>query len=412
MQPRTQPRDLKSLANFALALCTLVFGVLACAIGSHAPEGAQYWWRDRGPVVPHDSFPADCKLCHTGGDWRTIRADFQFDHAKQTGVALEGAHRAAECLRCHNDRGAVKIYADRGCAGCHEDVHKGRLGSDCASCHDQTSFRPLEQIAKHDQTRFPLVGIHAATACFACHPGAQVGQFAPTDAECVSCHAKDLAKATNPDHVANGWVDRCDECHIPTTWNGAGFNHAIWPLTGQHATTTCNKCHVGGVFKGTPTNCVACHQADYNGTTNPNHAALGISTDCQHCHNTSTWAGANFDHTGITNGCVNCHLTDYNNTTNPIHTAAGFPTTCETCHDTINWAHGTFSHTQFPITSGKHVGFKCVDCHPNASNFVQFACINCHEHAKATTDSHHQGISGYAYNSNACYACHPNGKAD
>ncbi|MEZ6021278.1 MAG: hypothetical protein R3F17_14660 [Planctomycetota bacterium] len=53
----------------------------------------QGWWRGLGPVMPHDSFPADCSLCHLGGDWNTIRADFEFDHTAETGYALEGAAR-------------------------------------------------------------------------------------------------------------------------------------------------------------------------------------------------------------------------------------------------------------------------------------------------------------------------------
>jgi hypothetical protein len=396
-----------AIAFAALALC-----VVACTAGAPKPDGAQYWWKQHGPVVPHDLFPGDCKLCHVGGDWSKIAADFHYDHEKQTGFALLGAHAKAECLRCHNDRGPVQIYAARGCAGCHEDVHKGRLGRDCASCHDETSFRPLEQIAKHNQTRFPLVGVHAATACFACHPNAQVGQFAPTDAECVSCHARDLAHATNPDHAANGWIDRCDRCHIPTSWTGAGFNHFAWPLTGKHKTTACTQCHLGGVFTGAPTQCVGCHQSDYDNTTNPNHAALNISTNCAHCHNTSSWLGANFDHTGISSGCVNCHLADYNATNNPNHASAGFGLNCEQCHDTVNWHHGTFNHPQFPITSGKHAGTSCNQCHPDPANFLQFTCTNCHEHNQSKMNSEHQGVGGYVWSSPACYQCHPDGKAD
>ena len=49
------------------------------------------WWEERGPVVPHDGFPADCTLCHAGDDWHTIRQDFVFDHEQETGVALRGA---------------------------------------------------------------------------------------------------------------------------------------------------------------------------------------------------------------------------------------------------------------------------------------------------------------------------------
>ena len=83
--------------------------------------------------------PADCSLCHVGDDWNEIRSDFRYDHQAQTGVALVGAHAKAECLRCHNDRGPTAAFAVRGCRGCHQDVHLGELGSDCAVCHDELS---------------------------------------------------------------------------------------------------------------------------------------------------------------------------------------------------------------------------------------------------------------------------------
>jgi hypothetical protein len=391
-----------------LLLCALGL-VLACARWGRRDVPPQGWWAERGPVVPHDSFPADCSLCHAGGDWNSIRADFAFDHAAETGVPLEGAHAAAECLRCHNDRGPVAQFARRGCAGCHEDVHRAQLGQNCESCHGQDDWRPQGQIAQHDQTRFPLVGAHAATPCWRCHEGAQVGNFSRADIECITCHRDDLATATNPDHQAQGWVDRCDRCHIPTSWTGGGFNHGTWPLTGQHAQASCSDCHAGGIYAGTPNQCVDCHLAEYNATTDPDHLATGIGTACQQCHGTSSWFGASFPHTGITSGCVTCHLDEYNNTTDPDHTAAGFPTSCESCHGTNTWFGANFSHS-FPITTGKHKNFSCSDCHLNPTNYMQFSCTHCHEHAQAKMDDEHSEVAGYVWSSPACYSCHPNGQ--
>ena len=370
------------------------------------PQG---WWSERGPVVPHDSFPADCGLCHQGSDWRDIRPDFAFDHAAETGVALEGAHARAECLRCHNDRGPVALFAQRGCAGCHEDVHRAQLGQACDRCHGQDDWRPRGQVVEHALTRFPLVGAHAVTPCWRCHEGAQVGNFSRADIECATCHQDDLAGALVPDHQAQGWVDRCDRCHIPTSWRGAGFNHGTWPLTGAHKAAACADCHAGGVYAGTPDRCVDCHLAEYNGATDPDHQALGISTDCQVCHNTSGWPGAKFPHTGIVSGCAACHLPDYNATTDPDHAAAGFPTSCESCHGTGSWFGATFAHA-FPIDSGAHKSLDCSDCHQNPTSFQQFTCISCHEHSQRDMDDEHDNVGGYVYSSPACYACHPDGK--
>ncbi len=396
-------RPIRPLLGLSLALAATL--AVACAGGDHSRQG---WWENRGPVLPHDKFPGDCSLCHTGEDWSTIRSDFRFDHEKETGVKLEGAHASAQCLRCHNDRGPVAEFAAQGCAGCHEDIHQGQLGQDCANCHEQNDWRPQGQIEEHRRTGFPLVGAHAATPCFRCHPGSEVGVFTPTDTECVTCHQGNLAQATEPDHRVEGWVMDCDRCHIPTAWTGAAFNHGLFPLTGAHASLACSACHAGGVYSGLPRDCYSCHSDAYNSTTNPDHVALNFPTQCQNCHSTVAWIPATFNHSGITDACVTCHLQEYLNTTNPDHQASGFPTTCENCHDTIAWSHGTFNHS-FPITSGKHAGFACTDCHINGT-YPDFSCIDCHEHNQSKMDDKHRGVSGYVWESNACLACHPDGR--
>ena len=383
---------------------TLALGLLACAVDlrkeSVPPQG---WWDERGPVVPHDDFPADCSLCHEGDDWHSIRADFTFDHEAETGVALRGAHQDAECLRCHNDRGPVDVFARRGCAGCHEDVHRGQLGGECAQCHEETDWEPNETIAMHRRTRFPLVGSHAAVACWRCHPGAQVGNFANADVECVACHASDLARASDPPHATLGWTSGCDRCHIPTTWGGQGFNHPGFPLTGAHRVADCTACHAGGVFTGLSSECAACHIGEYNSTTDPNHPLFMFPTACERCHGTSTREGAVFDHAGISNGCATCHQADYDGTTDPNHVANAFPTACEQCHSTNAWTPAGFDHTG--ITSG------CVDCHlddydattdPNhASSGFPTSCEQCHQtNAWEPADFDHTGVSS------GCAACH------
>lgn len=399
------PRRLVFLVTALMPLVALAcFSVFDGDGENDAPP--QGWWQERGPVVPHDSFPADCSLCHEGDDWRTIRDDFVFDHGAETGHVLEGAHAAAECLRCHNDRGPVEVFEARGCAGCHEDVHRGQLGQDCTSCHGQTSWFPKPEIAQHERTRFPLVGAHAAVSCWRCHPGSQVGEFTRVDTECVSCHGADLLVATDPDHVSAGFVDSCDRCHVPTTWTGPGFNHPGFPLTGAHAGLDCSDCHMGGVFTGTPSDCFSCHMDDYDGATDPNHVMLGISTECQECHSTTTWEGASFNHAGIVSGCDACHLADWQATTSPNHMSVGFPTSCEDCHGTNTWFGATFTHS-FPINSGPHSIFSCTDCHTTPGDTSAFSCTVCH--GQATMDDKHGEVGGYVWSSPSCLACHPNG---
>lgn len=206
-------------------VAALSFLVMACVMHQGAEVARHRWWAGLGPVLPHDTFPADCALCHVGQGWETLVEDFEFDHEGETGVPLSGSHAGARCLRCHNDRGPVAIFNAQGCIGCHEDYHYGELGSNCSDCHQQHTWRPVGMIAKHNQTRFPLEGVHVATACQRCHPGGLVGNFLPLDVECVTCHQDDLANAVNPNHIALGWVNRCDRCHIPIIWNQAEINN-------------------------------------------------------------------------------------------------------------------------------------------------------------------------------------------
>ncbi|MFT4541877.1 MAG: hypothetical protein ACI841_002238 [Planctomycetota bacterium] len=215
------PRGPRPLAlTIGFFLCMAITACLARQQHSAVKHG---WWQGLGPVLPHDSFPADCGLCHLEGSWQELRLDFEYNHQLETGVELRGVHTEAQCLRCHNDRGPVDMFAERGCMGCHEDIHQGTLGADCASCHGEHDWRPKGQVARHFQTRFPLIGVHATTDCRRCHLGAEVGRFVPTDTECASCHQQDLVNANDPNHVGLGYIDRCDRCHTPTNWNHVSF---------------------------------------------------------------------------------------------------------------------------------------------------------------------------------------------
>ncbi len=320
------------------------------------------WWSARGLVIPHASFPADCRLCHVEGQWSELRADFEFDHLRETGVALTGAHTEAQCLRCHNDRGPAGEFAQRGCAGCHLDVHQGRRGSHCESCHTQQDWNVDFDLVQHARSRFPLVGAHAAAVCRDCHVDYPAAQLAVLDTACVSCHLQDLERALDPDHRALGWTAACDRCHQVSTFGGAGFLHPGFPLNGGHAALDCSACHSGGTFTGTPTACFACHADDYAAATDPDHTGLGFPTTCQDCHSTSTWSGA------------------------------------------------TFQHPWFPISSGPHRNFDCNDCHLVPGNSSSFSCTHCHEHRQSEMDDEHEGVGGYTWLSSACYQCHPNGQ--
>ena len=100
----------KSASSRLVVLLTLILTAAVCVTCGATRPPRQGWSKGWGPVVPHEKFPADCSLCHLPDSWDKLRDEFEFDHAKQTGLALKGAHRRAACLRCHNDLGPVKEY--------------------------------------------------------------------------------------------------------------------------------------------------------------------------------------------------------------------------------------------------------------------------------------------------------------
>ncbi len=195
--------------------------IVACSVVSPRRGELHRWWSGFGLVVSHESFPADCKLCHVGASWNRLVDDFQFDHGARTGTPLLGAHAQAACLRCHNDRGPVATFQAQGCAGCHADVHNRELGGDCARCHDESKWLVPNARVAHLHTRLPLTGAHLMVACHHCHAGAGVGNYRPTDPDCSSCHLSEAVRTTNPPHAGLGWTDRCDRCHLSTGWRPA-----------------------------------------------------------------------------------------------------------------------------------------------------------------------------------------------
>ena len=272
------------IVEAAWACVALVMLVASVNCNSVTPRNG--WSRQWGPMVPHDTFPGDCSICHLPDRWDVLRDDFEFDHEAETGYALVGAHREAASLRCHNDRGPVEVYVARSCGGCHVDPHRGQLGLTCSECHNEQNWQPTGVITDHALTRFPLVGPHAITPCESCHPQSLQGDFRNAPVECHLCHQQD-ALAAQPSHVLNGWVVDCQDCHAPVNWNAVGFNHDFFPLIGGHANVDCLQCHPNAQFGPLDPNCFACHEQDYIAA--PNHVANGFSTDCTECHNIFAW---------------------------------------------------------------------------------------------------------------------------
>lgn len=396
----------------------------------------------QGTPNPHGRLVTPCEVCHVASGWSPVSPGPAFEHARAT-FPLSGAHVTTNCRACH----ASLDFGGTGtaCVGCHRDVHQGELGVDCTRCHSTRSFVDRVQMTRlHQGTRFPLAGAHAAADCEQCHRSRPQGslQWVNTSSDCVACHASDYAAARAPDHQAAGFPRDCTQCHSSSLWTRARFDHQVvgFPLTGAHRALRCEGCHAGGTFGGVAADCASCHLAAYQSTQDPPHATAGFPTTCTSCHTTTSWAGAAFNHdatrfaltgahraatcaachvngryAGLGTDCVTCHLGDYQATTNPPHQGAGFPTACVTCHTTTGWPGATFNHDgpYFPIYSGAHRGkwADCATCHTNPASYAVFTCLTCHEHDRTRMDDKHRERSGYAYDSQRCYGCHPQGRS-
>ena len=182
-----------------------------------------------------------------------------------------------------------------------------------------------------------------------------------------------------------------------------------FPLSGGHAQVVCERCHLQGIFRGTPMQCMQCHSPGGRvvSTFKPsNH--LPTTVNCNSCHRTTSWKPAFFTHNGVVPGtCSRCH----NQTTAVGKPATHIPTTmsCDSCHRTVGWTGAAFKHT------GVGAG-TCVTCHNGttalgkpATHFpTTSGCETCHKSTTAFgpgTPMNHAGIVV------GCATCHSGGYA-
>ena len=245
-------------------------------------------------------------------------------------------------------------------AGTHSP--HGNLNVPCQNCHTAEGWRPIRAVPEfdHNQTRYPLRGMHQAVTCIQCHVKpvfTNVGQ------RCQDCHADIHRRQLG----AN-----CEQCHTVRGWQVSmrqiEQHNNRFPLTGAHAVVDCDACHKGAAtshFQTMSTACSSCHVADFQAAQSPNHVAANFPTTCDSCHGTDNWLNAKFDHGSVgfpltaghavpprqcadchinnnynltSTACVNCHLKDYQAATNPNHVSAAFSQTCNLCHNTTSWA--------------------------------------------------------------------------
>jgi cytochrome c1 len=379
----------------------------------------------------------DCERCHAAqtSTWD----DSHFNH-NETGYYLLGMHAAADCASCHTEA-AQSTPSD--CQSCHmadynQSTSPAHLTEgypqDCQECH--TSFNWNSQFS-HEQTGFILNGAHIETSCNLCHVN-QV--FDDTPEACGSCHTAEWEDSENPPHNDAEFDKSCENCHTEIDWLPASWTHDTeteYPLTGAHIPVTCLDCHQSAPYSEQASDCYACHQSNYEATSEPNHVSAGMSTTCEICHTTNDWVSVGVDHDqsafplvgahaeldcevchsagyDLPITCDGCHLDDFEGTvsgTGPDHQQFKFSIDCLECHSQVAWAPSHFDHdpgiTEYEI-QGAHLELlpnDCFACHASAQwTDIPNACEGCHQSnfTEATEPNHVER----GFPDNYCEACH------
>ncbi len=261
-------------------------------------------WADTPPPrveteKPHGPKIGECSLCHQAEAWTPARISPKFDHAR-LGFPLEGAHARTPCRACHASLNFSEARSKKTCVACHQDVHLGELGDDCARCHTPRTFLDRARMSRaHLATRFPLVGAHLATDCESCHKNAPQGHnsYVNTPTECVACHLSDYNATTDPSHQASGFSQDCQECHKPTLWSAARWtahDSLYFPIfSGAHKGrwALCTDCHFAAPSYS-QFSCILCHAHSDQTQITSNHAGVPgfqyTATSCYTCHPTGS----------------------------------------------------------------------------------------------------------------------------
>jgi len=402
--------------------------------------------------------PKKCVSCHKehlGLSAQTVVFKREsFDH-RQTGYMLTGKHQKTQCERCHDaknirDTGVKTLVEKTGrqsylglattCNLCHEDRHRGSVGTECQSCHITDAWVPASKF-DHARTKFALTGKHTTVVCAKCHTeiSDRAGQkpiilATKVFADCLPCHASP--------HREKFAGRECKSCHVTDGWRGTSsrrFDHNLtgFKLFGSHARLQCQDCHKekpgmsrASVYRLPHDRCTDCHTDYHQG-----EFVKKYGSDCRKCHTEESFTSSTFtmgQHatlrfvlTGAHSAtpCTACHVKN-NEGRRVFHFASlqceachkdrhGGQFTklmteqsCAVCHSTSDWRTNSFDHARTSFTLlGKHATTSCTECHKPArvTLVVQYKgtpsdCQSCHKEV-------HVGQFAVAGKTN-CKSCH------
>ncbi len=312
----------------------------ACHSGNHYKATPTQCDSCHAPDDVHrGSRGANCGSCHTPAGWKNSK----FDHNRETGFALVGAHAQADCTSCHRS-GRFEDKLPKDCYSCHksEDAHAGRFAAQCDKCHGSEHWKPVT--FNHDRdTKFALQGAHQKLNCHTCHTANLKDQKLATD--CNGCHR-------SADVHRGQLGTQCNECHGQQSWRtDVRFDHDLtdFPLVGLHTVVPCESCHITRAYKDAKGDCYSCHRS-----SDTHKGSLG--RDCASCHSPNGWGIWDFDHGKATGfalsgahgklTCADCHRKP--------PSEVKLPTDCYSCHSKDDPHLGQF-------------GRQCQRCHSTIS---------------------------------------------
>ncbi|MCX6170991.1 MAG: cytochrome c3 family protein [Ignavibacteriales bacterium] len=313
-----------------------------------------------------------------------------------------------------------------------QSPHGKNFKRDCQDCHkvDGWTVNPAKILFRHSETGFELKGQHQIVKCTACHESLVFSDKKGKD-NCSDCHT---------DIHENTVGKNCVRCHDSRTWiieNIIDLHRmGKFPLLGNHAKADCQQCHrLASSLKFEPLGirCYDCHAATYAATKNPSHIKANYSTDCQQCHNFTSfsWSATSVTHDffpltgahniancftchsqgsykGLSQDCYTCHQTNYEFVPSPNHMKLNFSKDCKQCH-TISagsWKPASFvNHDLVYPLLGAHnlIRNDCMKCHSMGYNQTARQCVSCHQqNYDATVNPNHKS----AQFSTDCTTCH------
>lgn len=396
----------------------------------------------------------ECRSCHTDHTGSAVglvaprsfelagtSGAADFDHARFAPFALTGKHAQLACVECHPNALALALKQgqlrflglSQACTACHRDVHEGRLGPDCETCHGQE--QPFKDAPGFQHSAvFPLAGGHAGLACADCHAQDGATSVASLIAApggpvrvCAACHASPHRTefiSRMATIAGKAEEDACALCHdaAQETFLGpqatlTAEQHAAtgFVLEAPHAGLDCVRCHeqygkreplskegnldvqFAALYPGrSPKECGLCHE-------DPHKGAFESRFACIECHAGTQWAPSVFDaemhgrtQFALTGGhrkvaCSRCH-----DPARGLEQFAATPTACAACHEDVH--NGQFDRAGRPEEIRGLAG--CARCHDTES----FKAVR-------WNSDDHRVWTGYALDGahaeTACAQCHP-----